>query len=153
MTRRARGRAGISAEVRDGGPAYIKALREGIPRALFAAGQVYRTDVVKRIRKGYTSGAFVTGRSRGSVRVDSPEDARRDLFGTYLRVGTNVPYMLYWELGHVNLYTRQYERMEVWVPAMAATKEAQGRAFARVLNRFIRDRMKAAPVATTTSAE
>ena len=61
--------------------------------------------------------------------------------------------MLYWELGHVNLYTRQYERMEVWVPAMAATKEAQGRAFARVLNRFIRDRMKAAPVATTTSAE
>ena len=38
-----------------------------------------------------------------------------------IAVGTNVPYAKYWELGHHNLFTRQFERVERWRPTLEAT--------------------------------
>jgi hypothetical protein len=42
-----------------------------------------------------------------------------------------------WELGHVNLFSRKFERVETWVPALFSTAQQQALAFARVFARFM----------------
>ena len=103
--------------------------RRARERALIASAQVAANAVKKGLRGGYTSGDFVTGRAMNSVTYEYPR-----WFGNELgiRIGTVLDYPLFWELGHHNLFTRKYERKEVWVPAILETREAQAAAFARV---------------------
>lgn len=105
----------------------IAALQPAQDAGLRAAAYVYRNAVVAKLIKGYTTGAFVTGTSANSVTITEPFAS--DNGGRAIRVGTNVLYDLYWELGHENLFTRKYERVEYWGPSLAETADEQRSAF------------------------
>lgn len=105
--------------------------------ALEAAGNVLANEVKRALRGGYRSslgnqGDFVTGTSLNHVRVAPPvltgdRSGRLRYRGeAYIRVGTDLLYNLFWEVGHFNLFTMSYERDEKWGPA---TKRATPRAF------------------------
>jgi hypothetical protein len=104
-------------------------------KALIAAAQVAINAVKTGLRGGYTSGDFVTGRAMNSVTREAPRMINGEM---EIRIGTALDYPLFWELGHHNLFTRKYERKEVWVPAVIETSEAQAAAFARVYAREMR---------------
>jgi bacteriophage HK97-gp10 putative tail-component len=78
------------------------------------AGEAAR-QIKDRLKEGFTSGDFVTGDLAKSVQVS-------EVFGEKgewtVEVGTDNLLALYWELGHHNLFTRKYERVEVWRPIM-----------------------------------
>jgi hypothetical protein len=101
---------------------------------LIAAAEIVITKVKEGLRGGYTSGAFVTGNVLNSVTRSEPMD---DANGAFILVGTNVNYALYWELGHQNLFTRKFERKEVWMPAFLGSRGEQYAAFQRVYQRFM----------------
>lgn len=90
---------------------------------LTAAGYVYANTVKRALAGGYTSGDFVTGRVMNSVTVSEPE-------GNEVDVGTDVDYALFWEMGHHNLFTRKFERVEIWRPAIDAMGEEMSDVFA-----------------------
>lgn len=84
---------------------------------------------MRGLRGGYTSGLFVTGRVMNSVTISKAFEIAPGVFG--IKVGTNVLYALFWELGHWNLFTGKYERVEVWRPAMFGARQEMREAFAR----------------------
>lgn len=103
---------------------------------LAAAGAEYAARVRARLEQGYTTGDFVTGHVADSVAVSPVE---RTGEGLRLTVGSNVNYALFWELGHVNIFTSAgpgassllghkvtgtYQRVEVWRPILAESREA-----------------------------
>lgn len=101
---------------------------------LVAAARVLHTEVRNGLRGGYKSGAFVTGNVVGSVTMSEPLVTVSE--GS-ITVGTNVPYALFWELGHQNAWTRKYERKEVWMPALSANAERMRAAYWRVVRRVL----------------
>lgn len=117
---------------------YLRAIDGG----LIAQAEVYRNAVKRELTGGYTSGDFVTGNVLNSVTRTEP---RYDGRGHAITVGTNVLYALFWELGHYNLFTRRFERVEIWRPKMAETAQAQRAAFARVFNRIFGGTFTAVP--------
>jgi hypothetical protein len=94
-------------------PAVERLWLRATDKALNAAALLYAGAVVERLRNGYTSGAFVQGNVAGSVTIGTPEwrDGKR-----WIAIGTNFEYALYWELGHLSLWTADYEHVPVWVP-------------------------------------
>lgn len=108
-------------------PAVQAAMDQALMDGLTAAAQHYANEVKQDLRGGYTSGAFVSGNVINSVAVD-PGQRRGDVLEA--RVGTDVMYALFWEVGHQNLFTRRYERVEIWRPRLLWESE---RMRARVL--------------------
>jgi len=104
--------------------------------ALFAAAQVYRNAMTKALLGGYTSGRFYSGMQgvAGSVAVSTPQ---RDPGGAFIVVGTNVTYAKFWELGHLNLFTGKYERVEKWRPALEQEAPNILATYARVYGRLM----------------
>jgi hypothetical protein len=86
-----------------------RAVRAALP----AAAQVLVTALKRALRKGFKSGKFVTGRLVNSITMG---DVVLEGGAYVIRVGTNVKYALFWELGHINLFTRKHERVEIWRP-------------------------------------
>lgn len=116
---------------------FRRAVREG----LLVAGNRVRNAVVRALRGGYRSslgnrGDFVTGTSLNHVRVAEPVIGPT-LDTSYVRVGTDLLYNLYWEVGHHNIFTRRFERDERWRPAFRSTipaaRAAMYAAFKRVI--------------------
>ena len=117
-----------------------QAVNGGIPGAFEAinkgmrAGLINRANVVVRAWKlkmrehsgGFTSGKFSTGWAINHITRTTPA-----LGDWLIRVGTNVRYHLFWELGHMNLFTRKYERVETLRPAVQETMDEQEAAFIR----------------------
>lgn len=101
---------------------------------LVAAATVLQTAVKQGLRGGYKSGAFVTGNVVASVTRSEPLVTVSE--GS-ITVGTNIPYALFWELGHQNTWTRKYERKEVWMPALSANAERMQGAYWRVVRRVL----------------
>lgn len=101
-------------------PEMQRALDTAIKDGLTAGAYHYANEVKKELRGGYTSGAFVTGASVSSVTV---LPAERVADGWEAKVGTDLLYNLFWEIGHQNLFTRRFERVEVWRPVLV--REAQ----------------------------
>lgn len=110
---------------------YLRAVDGG----LVAAAYVYRNAVVERLMHGYTTGDFVTPHVARTVAVSLPFD-RNGVRA--IAVGTNVNYAAFWELGHFNLFTGRYERVEHWREAVLETKAAQEAAFHRTFDRLLR---------------
>jgi hypothetical protein len=104
---------------------------------LVAAAQVGVTATKKALIGGYTSGEFATGESARNVKSSAPY---QDGIGRAIRYGTNLLFNLFWELGHHNIFTRKFERVEKWVPTFNANHEnmraAYARAFQRVIDKF-----------------
>lgn len=100
--------------------------------ALFAAGLVYRNAMTTALQNGYTSGDFDHGMAgiAGSVAVSEPQS---DAAGQFVSVGTNIIYGKFWELGHYNIFTRRFERVEKWRPTLASESENMAAKFAAVL--------------------
>lgn len=115
-------------------PALSGRMEHARASGLIAAATVLVNAVKLGLRGGYTSGAFVTGNVVGSVTRSEPLVTVAE--GS-IRVGTNVPYALYWELGHQNLYTRRFERKEVWYPALRDNGEQMRAAYARAVRRAL----------------
>lgn len=111
-------------------PAVIARMRRARSAGLIAAATVLINAVKRGLAGGYKSGAFVTGHVLNSVTRSEP-----DLVDGSILVGTNVPYALYWEVGHDNLYSRRFERVEVWYPAMTSNREQIAAAYARAYSR------------------
>lgn len=109
-------------------------LGKAIDGGLIAAATVYVNAVKRGLRGGYTSGAFVTGALMASVTRTEP---RNEGVARVVRVGTNVMYAVFWELGHHNLFSRRYERKEVWMPELIRSAPAQRAAFQRVFERMM----------------
>jgi hypothetical protein len=86
------------------------------------------------LTQGYTSGDFVTGNLLNSIFATEPYTAN----GTrHISVYTDLLYALYWEMGHINAFTRKYEREERWYPTLIRKDEDIFAAYARVYKRFM----------------
>lgn len=101
---------------------------------LIAAAQVVVNAVKEGLAGGYTSGDFVTGASVNAVTRTDPMDENGVRI---IRVGTNLLYNLFWEIGHLNIFLRRFVRKEVWVPRLLSTAEEQALAFSRTFVRFM----------------
>lgn len=95
--------------------------------ALQAVGAVVKAEVQRRLEGGFTSGDFDTGESVEHVQTEIRETAT----GAEVRIGTDLVHNLVWEVGHVNVYTRKFERVETWMPALLSTRAEQQAVFAR----------------------
>jgi hypothetical protein len=115
-------------------PAVKTRLQSATEAGLLAAAAVLENKVKEGLRGGYTSGQFVTGFVMSSVNHSEPEIGPN---GAFILVGTGVMYALFWEIGHANLYSRKFERKEVWMPALLSTRAEQLQAFQRVFARFM----------------
>jgi hypothetical protein len=97
-----------------------------VDAGLRAMAETYATAVKRQLARGYTTGAFVTGRLLNSITIQGPvsEGGVRTM-----HVGTPVDYAMYWELGHQNLFTGRFERVPIWLPTLLATLTQQRAAF------------------------
>jgi hypothetical protein len=101
---------------------------KAVQAGLVAAAEVYAGEVKQFLQRGYTTGDFVTGAAAASVNVSAPF---LDESGAWaIRVGSSLEYTLYWELGHFNLYTKKFERVEHWRFALDESQSAMQAAFA-----------------------
>lgn len=91
--------------------AFQQRYRRAIPQGLVAAAALYHGTIRAKLQRGYTTGAYVTGATAASVQMTPPaSDGDR----WTVRVGTPSLVALYWELGHHNVFTKRYERVEYW---------------------------------------
>ena len=109
-------------------PVVAARFRRARMAGLIAAATVLINAVKRGLTGGYKSGLFVTGNVRSSVTRSEPEIGP---LGGEILVGTNVAYALHWELGHMNLFTRHFERKEVWMPALLSNKDQMQVAYER----------------------
>ena len=106
-------------------------------RGLTAAAYIVSNAVKKELRGGYVSGDFVTGTSINRVTIGAIERAGK--FEYRIRIGTNLLYNLYWEIGHYNIFLRRFVRVEKWrTAALGSVKEAR-EAYARVYVRTMKE--------------
>lgn len=113
-----------------------------VQAGLIAAAQVYVNAMRVRLSRGYTTGRYTHGLSANAVTRSEPE-RRGDAWG--VRVGTNVSYAIYYELGFqrrlIRYYSEklqrwfsrpgptEYVRVELWVPTMVREAQAMAAAF------------------------
>lgn len=112
-------------------PAVEARLRRAQDAGLVAAGVLLQNRMKVALRRGYTSGDHITGRSVNAVARTAPHDTAGG--GRGVEVGTSLLYNLYWEVGHVNLFTRRYERVEKWRPTLLDARADLQREYARVV--------------------
>lgn len=84
------------------------------------AALVVQNQAKLNVRGGFKSGAFVTGRLMNSIAHEVVAG-----LNPRARVGTTVDYGAWWELGHFNIFTGNYEREEWLAPAFRTTTVAQ----------------------------
>ena len=115
--------------------AALAVLREAEARALTAAAYNYRNAVVSKLMQGYTTGAFSHGGAgvAGTVTIGEVQQGPN---GSTIAVGTNVDYALFWELGHMNTFTRRYERVEHWRHALEESGDSMARTFGTTYTAF-----------------
>lgn len=119
---------------------------------LIAAAEVLKNEVKSGLRGGYTSGDYVTGNVMNSVTRSEPEITPSQ---GEIKVGTNVKYALFWELGFWKwpaYFSKQlqrwvsvpgvrnqrtYHRKEVWMPALTSSADRLRAAYAAVHRRIL----------------
>lgn len=99
---------------------------------LMAVAIPMRELIAARLRHGYTSGRFVTAYSAEHVEISPPT---RWGGGWEVSVGTDLVSNLQWEVGAINLFTRHYERVEIWRPIAFQNRDRAAETFARVFKR------------------
>lgn len=137
----------MPADWRSNADAVRARLAQGVDRGLIAAAEVVRQTVSSELRSGYTTGQWVTPHVALSVTYGTPEGAPR-----FIRVGTNVMYALFWELGfhqrlrvwkdqagrwHSRPGPTRFVRREIWVPALNVTRFRQAAEFAKQVKRAL----------------
>jgi len=84
---------------------------DAVRSGLKAAGERLREIIQRELDWGYTTGDFSTGRVAASVIRGRPGPRK-------IWVGTPNPIAVAWELGHENIFTGRYERVEVFRKAL-----------------------------------
>lgn len=131
------------AQLRNNTDRAARALDRAATGGLTAAANVYRNAVKRALAGGYTSGNYVTGHVQNSVTQTVP--ARLGT-GYGVRVGTNVPYALFWELGHINIFSGRFEQVPIWLPMLEESAPEMRDVFTRVFVRLAQDGAALAPV-------
>lgn len=109
--------------------------RWGLEAQARVVWRAWRRELQAR-RGGFTTGAFATGTALNKITLGPILSLGR--IGDYaVQVGTSVPYHLFWELGHMNLFTGKYERVETLRPALEDTRDEQRAAFVRQFRRAV----------------
>jgi hypothetical protein len=103
---------------------------EAVDAALRACAYVPYNLIKRAMAGGYTSGDFVTGRALNSVTISDPYDGDR---GRAIDIGSDLDYVMCWEVGHHNIFTRRFEQVEIWRPAMDATQDETADVYAGTL--------------------
>jgi hypothetical protein len=85
---------------------------------------------------GFTTGDFQTGTAQGKITL-GPVLAMGQIGQYSVQVGTSLLYHLFWELGHMNLFTGKYERVETLRPAIEDSRAEQEAAFLRQFLRAV----------------
>jgi hypothetical protein len=110
-------------------PAFIRAMDNASRKGLHAAAYVVSNKVKENLRGGFTSGDFVTGMSVNHVTIGQ---VFRTETGWAIKVGTDLLYNLFWTLGHFNIFSRRFERVDKWTPALADNRFEAAQAYSRV---------------------
>lgn len=145
----------MSVSVTDNSGKFLRAYKEASRKATDAAAALYEGNVKKRFYQGYyTSQAF-----RSTAHIVQHIQRERPVLGQegwvslvgipkgipvqLTRLGKTRPYSvgeiaLAWELGHHNLFSRRFERVEIFKPVALDSLDAIGKAYARVLTRSLK---------------
>lgn len=130
---------GVWRELNGGLEGAMRTLARAQRAGLIAQANVIRNAWKRELRShhgGFTTGRFSTGHAINALTVG--EVFQTGFASFAIRVGTNVRYHLFWEVGHLNSWTRRYERVPTLEPAVNTTQDEQraafGRAFRRVWN-------------------
>lgn len=91
---------------------------------LKAAAIIVLDKIVARLEEGYTTGFWVTGKVAQTVRRHRPGPKA-------VKITCPNPVAVAWELGHFNVFTRQFERVEVFRPATEESAAEVAVEFAR----------------------
>ena len=148
----------MSVKVTDMSPQFLKAYRDASRMAIDAAANVYEGNLKRRFMKGYyTSQKFrstaqivqhiqreepiFTGNGWSS-KVGIPEGITVRAKNAAKRLGVASRYSvgqiaLAWELGHRNLFTRRFERVEIFKPVAIDSAKQMMDTYNRVLNRYL----------------
>lgn len=128
--------------------------------AIDAATNQMQRRVTNAFGRHYTSGAFRDSlKVRANIRRSDPEKDVGGNWHTRIGIKPNIrnekeqgarddkkkvygvgEIALAWELGHHNVFTRRYERVEIWVPKAEESVPAARAAFARVMTRYMEGR-------------
>lgn len=110
---------------------YTAALTKAAEAGVKAAAEVYAIDVRERLSHGYKAGTFSDGQDAASVEVSSvfTEGAL-----PMIRVGSQNRRTFWWEMGHMNHFTRKYERVEHWREALTESRTAMEEAYQEAFN-------------------
>lgn len=140
----------ITAKLTDHSAAFRARYREAARLGVDAAANVLEREVARAHDASYYKGGAFRGtlKIRQSIRHSPPAPVRvwgRGRFGAQAaqaqgwesKVGTKHIEALFWELGHHNLFTRQYERVRIWVPTAIANVDKMRRNFAAVVARVM----------------
>ena len=151
----------MSVKVTDMSPQFLKAYRDASRKALDAAANVYEGNLKRRFMKGYyTSQAFrstaqivqhvqreepvFTGNgwsSKVGIPDGIPAVAKAKRGKKTAPVATSRTMVgkiaLAWEIGHHNLFSRKWERVEIFKPVAMESAKQMVDTYNRVLNRFL----------------
>lgn len=127
----------MSMERQSATPVLLNNLRIAQAKGLIAAARVLQNAIKRELRHGYHSslgnwGDFTTGTSINHVTTSDPVFTGD---GGSIKVGTDLDYPLFWEIGHHNLFTRHFERDEKWAPAYRGCRQQALEAYDRVFSR------------------
>jgi len=95
---------------------------DAVRSGLKAAGVMLQDIIKADIKEGYTTGAFSKGIVAAQIVRSRP--TTRKIF-----VSTMNPVASVWELGHFNLFTQQYERVEVFRTSLEQNTHKIAKAF------------------------
>ena len=128
----------MSVTFEDRSAAFLRRWDAAQRAGLTAAGNVVRRAVTRAHDSTYYKGGAFRGTLfvRQSIRQSDPERGPDGALSVV--VGTKIREALFWELGHHNLFTRRYERRELWVPAARAAAQEASRAYGRTVARFLK---------------
>jgi hypothetical protein len=107
-------------------PQIARQMKAARSAGLIAAADLYVERMKVALQGGFTSGRYVTGETVGSVERGEPV---RDDRGEHILAGTDHYIARFWELGHDNIITKRYERVEIWWPTFVETRQEQIAAF------------------------
>jgi acyl dehydratase len=144
----------MSVKVTNRIPGFDKKFRDASRYAVDAAAALYEGNVKRRMMRGYyTSGAF---RSTAQIvqHVQREKPVYRDggwetVVGIPSGIRVRVDRLgkkrsldvagiaLAWELGHQNLFTRKFERVEIFKPVLLESAQQIVQTYARILKRYL----------------
>jgi hypothetical protein len=108
--------------------------RQARGASLIAAVQIPMNKTAEDLAKGFTSGNFTQGVSKAAVNRSEPFDTAE---GMAILYGTDLLYNLWWTVGHHNLFTRRFERVDKWTPHFYGSRDEMMAAYQRTYSRFM----------------